>query len=463
MHKEIVKGSHMLLRFVLNNMFSFGEEQEFNMFPAPKLRLKNEHKYFINNFSVLKMASIYGANGAGKSNLIKSLNILKKIILDEEVLSNFSRYAFKFNSKENKIPHTFVVEFIQEEKTFLYGLEVLDNFILTEELYLSGMGIKDDILLFERKNRDNKVTLKIPSLDDEEGKLLNNIIEKNLTKPNKPLFKLLTTLDNPKLSDISIALNWFESTLRIVMPNSKPSSPLASTIDNNLEFKNYVEDFIKSFHVGIDTINSNKIEIHEFFGKNELDTVEKIKNELDETSDLALVLRSQNGDELIVVKEDEEYYVKQLTLEHIGKDNKKATFDLNEESDGTIRLLDLAPAFHNILNSKKVFLVDEIERSIHPLLIKELIRKFSDDKSSNGQLIFTTHESNLLDQSIFRQDEIWFAEKDLNGCTDLYTLSDFKEHNTTDIRKGYLNGRYGSIPFLGNLKDLNWHSNDIKK
>ncbi|MDC9725519.1 MAG: AAA family ATPase, partial [Gammaproteobacteria bacterium] len=105
----------------------------------------------------------------------------------------------------------------------------------------------------------------------------------------------------------------------------------------------------------------------------------------------------------------------------------------------------------------------EIERSIHPLLIKELVKKFSEDTQTQGQLIFTTHESNLLDQKTFRKDEIWFAEKDNEGCTDLYSLSDFKEHNTTDIRKGYLSGRYGSIPFLANLKDLNWHEYDTKK
>ena len=107
-----------------------------------------------------------------------------------------------------------------------------------------------------------------------------------------------------------------------------------------------------------------------------------------------------------------------------------------------------------------MFIIDEIERSIHPLLIKELVKKFSLDPNTKGQLIFTTHESNLLDQKILRQDEIWFAEKNENGSTDIYSLNDFKEHKTIDIQKGYLNGRYGSIPFLANLKDLNWHDYD---
>ena len=121
------------------------------------------------------------------------------------------------------------------------------------------------------------------------------------------------------------------------------------------------------------------------------------------------------------------------------------------------RLLDFIPAFKDLINTDKVFIIDEIERSVHPLLIKELVRKYSEDANTRGKLIFTTHESNLLDQDIFRQVEIWFAEKTPSGSTELYSLSDFKEHNTIDIRKGYLNGRHGSIPFLGKLIDLNWH------
>ncbi len=137
-------------------------------------------------------------------------------------------------------------------------------------------------------------------------------------------------------------------------------------------------------------------------------------------------------------------------------DGGKEKFTATEESDGTRRLLDYLPALFEAINSRRVYLIDEIERSIHPLLIKELIRKFSHDEHTSGQLIFSTHESNLLDQDIFRPDEIWFAEKNKEGATELYPLSEFKEHHTIDIRKGYLNGRYGGIPFLGNLKDLNW-------
>jgi len=452
----------MLVRFIINNVLSFGEEKEFNMLPMARLRTLKEHKYKLDGLEVLKMASLYGANGAGKSNLIKSLIMLEELIIEERVLVNFSdNKKFKFIKEEKA--QTFIIEFIQNEKVFIYGLEIFNNIVLSEELYLSGLEKKEDRLLFERTTdiETKKISLNIPLLKSVEGKILKSVIEKNLSKANKTIFKLLTTLDNPDLLEINTALQWFEESLVIVTPNAKPSA-LAHKIDSNKNFKIYTEDLMKSFHIGIDNLEVEKKSLEEFFGENDLKKLDTIVEKLNSSKNKMIALQINNGQEIIIAKEEKDIYVKKLQIGHTGKDNIKAMFDLEEESDGTIRLLDFAPAFQDVMNNKKVYIIDEIERSIHPLLIKELIRKFSKDIKSNGQLIFTTHESNLLDQNIFRQDEIWFAEKDKNGCTDLYSLSDYKEHNTIDIRKGYLMGRYGSIPFLGNLKDLNWHDYDIE-
>jgi len=453
----------MLIRLIVDNILSFGEEKEFNMLPMPRLRTLKEHKYTINDFEVLKMASIYGANGAGKSNLINSLIVLQELIINETTLINFSDVK-KFKFETEKKPQTFIIEFIQDDKAFLYGLEIFDNTIVTEELYLSGLGKKNNKLLFERKTDiETKVITLVSNLLEKnaENRTLKKVIEKNLSKSNKTVFKLLTTLDNPDLNEITLALKWFEESLVIVTPNAKPSA-LAHTIDSSQNFKMYTEDLMKSFHIGIDKIEVEKKTLEEFFGENDLTKLNKIIEELDASKNKMIGLQINNGQEIIITKEEEHIYVKKLQIGHTGKDNRKVMFDLDEESDGTIRLLDFTPAFQDITNNKKVYFIDEIERSIHPLLIKELINKFSKDTQSNGQLIFTTHESHLLDQNIFRQDEIWFAEKNKNACTDLYSLSTYKEHNTIDIRKGYLMGRYGSIPFLGNLKDLNWHDYDIK-
>lgn len=449
----------MLIRFIVNNIASFGEQKEFNMLPMPRLRTFNTHKYTIGNFNILKMASIYGANASGKSNLIQSLNILKILIVEQEITNKFSQIEFKF--KKEKKPQVLVIEFFHDNKPFIYGIEIFNNIVITEELYISGLGKSEDELVFERKTEfETKITtIKSPLFEkDEESRVLKKVIEKNLSKPNKLIFKLLTTLDNDNLKIVRSALDWFEYNLEIITPQSKPDA-LVYRMDIDTNLKNYTESMMQSLFIGIDNIFSEKKTLESYFGEDDIDAINGLKEKLD-LSEHKVLLFNKNKEEMVIAKEDNEYFVKKLKLEHKGKDDIKASFHLEEESDGTVRLLELAPAFKDMISSEKVYIVDEIERSIHPLLIKELVRKFSCDDKSKGQLIFTTHESNLLDQDIFRQDEIWFAEKDKNGSTDLYSLSDFKEHNTIDIRKGYLNGRYGSIPFLANLKDLNWHKYD---
>lgn len=455
----------MLIRFVVNNFFSFGEMKEFNMIPGPRLKTKKEHKYSCNNINVLKLSSIYGANGAGKSNLVKSFKILKKIIIDEKLPSNINKTKFKFRNSEQKSIQLLSIEFLEQGEAFYYAIEISDGYISTEELYVSGLGINKDKLIFERKTNDNEET-KVRFLNefenDEKSQVLKSVLLEEFVKPNTSILKLLSKRDNKYLKNVKKAYDWFDKTLQIITPVSKPIA-LAHRIDVDKEFKKYAEDIMCSFNIGVSSLNSIKKEIKEFFGEDNENELDKIVSEFEKKPDKMLSFRSRKGDEIVIVKENDTIYVKQLKIEHFGKNKILAEFDLNEESDGTIRLLDFIPAFQDIVTKNKVYIIDEIERSIHPLLIKELIKKFSNDDKSLGQLIFTTHESNLLDQKIFRQDEIWFAEKDLNGITDLYSLSDYKEHNTIDIRKGYLNGRYGSIPFLANLRDLEWQNYDFNK
>ena len=449
----------MLIRFTIENVFSFGERKEFNMLPYPRLGTLKSHRYNIIDFEILKMASIYGANGAGKSNLVKALYYLQKLVINEGIPLRLRESQFKFHPKDSVKSQLFAIEFIQDNIPFYYGIEILNGLIQTEELYKSGLGKKKDELIFERKTNEKEITT-IQFLDDfendEKSQLLKSILIEEFVKPNESVLKILSNRDNKFITDIKKVFTWFDDTLQIITPDSKPRA-LAHRVDIDLEFKKYAEDLMCSFNIGISSLTSEKKDIREFFGEDNENELETLIKELEDSPKHMIGLSSRRGDELIIVKEEDKIWVKTLKVGHVGKDNLSVLFDLEEESDGTIRLLDFVPAFRNVIASPKVFIIDEIERSIHPLLIKELVRKFSLDKNTKGQLIFTTHESNLLDQKIFRQDEIWFAEKDKNGSTDLYSLSEFKEHKTIDIRKGYLNGRYGSIPFLANLKDLNWN------
>lgn len=294
--------------------------------------------------------------------------------------------------------------------------------------------------------------------EDEKSKLLKSILIEEFTKPNTPAFKLLANRDNPFLHEIKKAYQWFNSTLQIITPELQPAA-LAHRIDTDASLKKYADKLMRSFNLGIESLHTEKIDIYDFFGRDNENELADLIKKVEESTRKMISLRARRGDEIIIVKKGGKIWVKILKILHSGL-TENVFFNTVDESDGTIRLLDFVPAFMDIISNEKVYVVDEIERSIHPLLIKELVRKFSLDHETKGQLIFTTHESNLLDQEFFRQDEIWLVEKDMTAATDLYSLVDFKEHKTIDIRKGYLNGRYGSIPFLGNLQNLNWQEYD---
>ena len=460
--REIITYDIMLIRFFVNNVFSFGEEKEFNMIPALGAKRLKEHKYLKDRFEILKMASLYGANAAGKSNLVVALKMLKQIVTEEALWSNQSDTHCKFIEKAEE-PQVLGVEFYSGIRAYYYALKIVGNRISEEELYESGLGKREDILIFERKtdvDGETSILFFEEFKKSEENKVLATVIERNLSKFNKPVLKLLISLNNTLLNDkIKDAFDWFDSTLNILTPYSRPNS-LVERIDTNEEFRKYAQDTLCAFHIGIKELVTEKKNLEHFWGEDDGSGLDKLKKTIEESPTKKIIFRSKNGNQLVLSKEDESFYVKQLKLSHVGKNEKVASFNLDEESDGTIRLLDFIPAFKDVFSKEKVYVIDEIERSIHPVLIKELVKKFSTDNKTKGQLIFTTHESNLLDQDIFRQDEIWFAEKNREGMTDLYSLSDFKVHSTLDIRKGYLTGRYGSIPFLGNLQDLNWHNYD---
>ena len=450
----------MLVRFVLENVFSFGKRKEFSTIPNTRLKTLKEHIYNIDNFEILKLSSIYGANGSGKSNLIKSLDYLKLFITGEEMPIAYRNNAFRFNENKKKI---LVIEFIQTNTAYLYGLELDENSIITEELYISGLGRKDDFLLYERKTVGEKTTIKFfdEFENDKKSTVIKEVLIEEFVKVDKPILRLLANRENKNLKEIKNAFNWFNKSLQIITPQSKPIA-LAHRIDSDETFKMFAEGLMSSFNIGIKSLVTERTNIYDYFGKDNTNEIDELITKIEDSKNKAIGFRTRKNEEIIIVKEDAEYVVKTISLVHEANKVQKS-FTLDEASDGTVRLLNFAPAFKNIFLEDKVVLIDEIERSIHPLLIKELIRKFSAESYTKGQLIFTTHESNLLDQNIFRQDEIWFTEKDIEGATDIYSLSDFKEHKTIDIRKGYLGGRYGSIPFLGNFNDLNWAKNDINK
>ena len=203
----------------------------------------------------------------------------------------------------------------------------------------------------------------------------------------------------------------------------------------------------------MDAVDVESIPFTTFFGIDDEDKRKEFEENLKGKRNLIHFFK--NDKEYIARRVGKEFIVNKIKTFNTDKSGDPVEFEPEEQSDGTRRMLDLIPAIQMLSNTASVFFIDEMDRSLHPSMTKELLRYFMSN-ASKGQLVFTTHESNLLDLEIFRQDEIWLSEKDKSGSTQMYPLSDFKPRYDLDIRKGYLAGRFGAIPFLGNLKDLNW-------
>jgi uncharacterized protein len=184
----------MIIRFVLKNIFSFGEQKEFNAMPNPRLKTLSKHKYAFKGFEILKMSSIYGANGAGKSNLINALKLFQRVVTREEIPYRLKNSTFKFQKDTDKTPQLLAVEFIQDDTAFYYALEMLNGVISTEELYESGLGMKEDNLIYERKtdeNGDSDIRFLEEFEQDEKSQILKSVLLQDFVKPTEPILKLI--------------------------------------------------------------------------------------------------------------------------------------------------------------------------------------------------------------------------------------------------------------------------------
>jgi AAA15 family ATPase/GTPase len=445
----------MLIRFVVSNFLSFNEEKEFNML-AGSFKTHKHHIYDLGKIEVLKGSAIYGANGAGKSNLVKAIDTLKELVAEGAVNKSINEKKFKLNVVNKDQPIHFEIEFYTNKKFFAYGLTIHNTWVIEEWLYESGI-TKEDKLIFERKlSKANMPSIKIADKyqKTQKARLLIELMEENLLKNNE---LLLSKSENLRIEEIDIVKEWFDDKLNIIYPNSKFNG-LVPVIATSERFKTFANDLLRTFDTGIKSLEIETVDFEKFFGEED----EKAKKGLLEDLDngMSVMFPSAVGN-VLILREDGKDIVRRVIATHDDCNGKGVIFELNEESDGTKRLLDFIPAFDLILSSDVTIIIDEIDQSLHPALLKTLIHKVMLDESTQGQLIFTTHESNLLDLDIFRQDEIWFAEKDkISGGTQLYSLSEFKPRYDLDIRKGYLKGRFGAIPFLADLENLNWQDYD---
>lgn len=425
------------------------------MLAAAGQKHHKDHVYKKNSLDLLKTAALYGANGAGKSNLVKAINLLQKIVImgGRETLSEIKKYKLDRNYQE--LPSTFEIEFIKNDIVYLFGIEVQKNEISEEWLYKSGLNKIPDEIIFHRKGTEKNTEIRFSKdyYRTEKDKFNLEFVQDNLVKKNELLFEILSELKEG-FENVKDAYDWFINDLIIIFPHTKPGTFVLEVFLKSNSLKNFTNTSLSSFNTGVYSIDVRSFSFEEYLGSSNGDLQDTIRERLQRQPMFSLSIED-GSDGIVAMKENGIPVFKRFTSIHKDLEGKLVEFILKEESDGTNRLIHFVPLLFGFLNSEIVILIDEIDQSIHPVLLKELVAKTVSDKESKGQFIFTTHEANLLDQSIFRRDEIWFVEKD-QGETKLYPLSDFDIRYDLDIRKGYLNGRFGAIPFMGDLQNLNW-------
>lgn len=435
----------MLLRVILENFLSFREPVQFDMFPNPKRTIHEPHIY-ANDVPVLKMAAVYGANGSGKSNLVKGLDFIHEFVSNNDLFKEYdiSRFIHKGNPDVSDQQLSTLIEFESNGKYFIYSFSLSSERVISESLFLSGTGKKENIIIFKREL--DTISLGNP-VDEKVQEAINSLLIKN---PTVSLLKLNGQFPIVQDENIQIATSWLQKSL-VVVPFNAVAIQLIDQLASHPKLLAFTRKIMSEIGLGVSDIDI-KEELFDSWIKNKShQDYSKISSEVE--SDKVLGVTQDNRQIFIALKDNDETIVKEFVFRHTGYKGKLFEMDINGESEGTARLLNLIPALYGAIELNRTIIVDEIDHSIHPLLIFALIKFFA-DSTTKGQLIFTTHETCLLNQKVLlRADEVWFAEK-MEGASKMYSLNDFKEHNTISAENGYINGRYGAIPYIGNIEWL---------
>jgi uncharacterized protein len=442
----------MLIRFSTKNYLSFDNEVTLSMVPG----LTRSHKDHVikdlawNGIDILPIAIVYGANASGKSNLVKAMKCARDIIVNGTTKENeaLNIVCHRLNKACYEVPSKFEFEFKYNEKYYIYGFEADENNIQAEWLYYTSS--KNNKKIFERKtltNREISIEFENIKFKDHEEQQFFEFVAKG-TRPNH-LF--LTESIQRNIKAFQDVYSWFTKSLKIILPFD--SFDLPSDIKSTEKMLGDIARELKKYDIGITDIILKPTT----FKADTSDTPDLVPADvLKLGSNAQITIRGPQNRSYIVTKDENNNTAafRLMTKHKMNGLNEDVLFDIGFESDGTQRLVDLIPAFASASNNSSILAIDEFDRSLHPNLVKNIMEEFiNNTNSKRGQLIVTTHESNLLDLKIFRKDEIWFTEKNNKGATSLYSLEEFLPRYDKDIRKGYLLGRFGAVPLLSNRKN----------
>jgi len=389
-------------------------------------------------YSFLSSAVIYGANASGKSNLLKGISTMKRIVVenfDKRSVSKIPYDPFLLNTRTSNEPTFYEVVFWLENIKYRYGFEADSTSIHSEWLFAA-----------EKKKSERPLFLRIP----EGIEVMRNFPEgKDLEEKTRDNALFLSVVDQFNGHTASIIMKWFHN-LNVISGLSHDNyRGVTYAMLDQPDLNELLTNFFKDMGLGFDKIKLERKEIN----PNELptDVPEDILKQL--ISDL-------EGKKLVNLR----------TVHKVFDDNQnfitEVDFDARrQESAGTNKIIDLSGPVFDTLKGGGVLVVDELDAKLHPLLTLSIVKLFqSQEINKNGaQLIFATHDTNILSICNLRRDQIYFVEKNRIGSSDLYSLVEYnkdgKVRKDRSFEKDYINGRYGAIPYFGDFNKLSdqWH------
>jgi len=429
----------MLINFSFENWRSFYESNSFTMI-ATSERQQGERVPRINKYRtrVLPIAALYGGNASGKTNFCQAMRFVKKMVV-QGTGSEPDRYIdvepFRLDKKAKDKPSRFKIEVLVDEMIYELSFAVTRKRVSEEKL--TQITSSSEKVLYDRNGENIDFH---PSLEKDEflkyaykGTRDNQLFLTNTVSQNIDIFKPIH--------------NWFKNDLVMIAPDTRfgaynyfidEENPLYATMNELLPLLDTGIEHLSGEEMAIDNAAIPKL------------IKEKLQEEVEEDKP-ALVMSPQEHKWYTVKRENGELIAKKLVTYHENSEGEEVKFEIVDESDGTRRIIDLLPAFLGLLvkDSKKVFVVDEIDRSLHTLLIKQLIEAYlrNCSEKTRSQLLITTHNLLLMDQELLRRDEMWVTDRNSDGSTTMYSFSDYKDvRHDKDVRKSYLQGRLGGIP-----------------
>lgn len=445
----------MLQQFTVENFLSFQDKQVLSLLSGRGTKKKEHRVEPIQGTSLLKTAAFFGPNAVGKSNLIDAIDLAKRLIIvgtPAETAIEYRPFRLSAESKNKDTTFTFLI--ITAGKKYEYGFSYNAEQITHEWLYIITR--KTRYIVFKRdtaaQSFDLSFLLHLNPLE-EERQFLSFFAK---ATPARQLF-LHEVISRDlggnvsHIEDLENVKNWFIETLKIIFPDTpyKQGGMLKAANDENL--KEGFTGLLHYFDTGIDGIDLKDVDFEKIGIPQGLS--QYIRADLSKAGKTEAFGSLRFEDNLYLVTfTDGQIQAKKLTTIHFRSDDDQSEFfSLDDESDGTKRIFDYIPLILDLIQGEKVFFIDEMERSLHPKLMRQLLELFFKYSNSiSTQLVFTTHESTLMDQDILRRDEIWLMEKAENGVSSFQRLDKkFSLRFDKELEKSYLKGVFGSVPKFG--------------